>query len=185
MELCTVERGLGSSTLNILVDDEIQYIFQSKRKLFSKSVQFYDALTKSLLYQAKSRHLLGYVIIESQMYEINLKFLRPQFSRGIYGFVVEGMDFFWDFEYESHLRCFTTHDMGLVAQFFWKSSLLSSPFHSKAKPSAELDIRHSTSESESENMGLAQLVILRKVSESPAVRSIIIFTGLLLLKNSI
>ncbi|KAK9761092.1 hypothetical protein K7432_014260 [Basidiobolus ranarum] len=183
MELCTIERGIGSNTLNILVDNEIQYILKSKRKFLSKNTQFYDAPNRRLLYQAKSRGLLGYMSIKSQIYPIDMKFLRPKFSRGIYGFEVNGVDYFWDFEYASHLRCFTTHNMNLVAQYFWSSSLLPSPFHEGSGSSTELNLRHQANQKGFEK--LAQLVMLRKVSDSPVTKSIITFTGLLLLKNSI
>ncbi|KAK9761492.1 hypothetical protein K7432_013573 [Basidiobolus ranarum] len=183
MELCTVERGIGSNTLNILVDNEIQYVLKSKRKLLSKNTHFYDASNRKLLYQAKGRGLLGYMSIKSQIYAIDMKFLRPKFSRGIYGFEVNGVDYFWDFEYASHLRCFTTHNMNLVAQYFWSSSLSPSPFHQGSGSSTELKLRHQPHQKRFEP--LAHLVILRKGSDSPVARSIITFTGLLLLKNSI
>ncbi|ORX91215.1 hypothetical protein K493DRAFT_409427 [Basidiobolus meristosporus CBS 931.73] len=93
---------------------------------------------------AKSRRILGYDVIESQLYETDFKFLRPQFSHGIYGFEVDGMDFFWDFE----------------------PSISPSSLRANLKETTKLTVKQRPDESSAG--GLAQLVLLKKVSDTPS-----------------
>ncbi|KAK9763695.1 hypothetical protein K7432_009406 [Basidiobolus ranarum] len=134
------------------------YTMSLKKGLFGSKVRVYDSIAGKELFVAKSRAALGYIQIHSSCFETRLQFSRPASKSGIYGFEVHGIKYFWDYEHDSHLRCFTAFEKTLVAQFKYNV--------------------------DEDSKKIGQLVLTEQVAH-PHIQPFLILTALLFLKRKI
>ncbi|KAK9717933.1 hypothetical protein K7432_005849 [Basidiobolus ranarum] len=152
------------------------YIFKTVRHWYQrKSRILYSG--EQELFRAKKNRLLGFLNVSSKLLPQKFHFLIPRFDRGIYPFEIDGRRFFWDYEKNVYLRCFTMTEMELVGQIFWKEGIMPSI------SSASTNYRFSITSGDSETV--ARLVIVQDFAHITPICSTMIFTGLLLLNKSI
>ncbi|ORY02231.1 hypothetical protein K493DRAFT_386859 [Basidiobolus meristosporus CBS 931.73] len=137
---------------------QICYTMILKKCLFGSKVRVFDSIAGEELFIAKSRSLLGYIKIYSPCFSTRIKFSRPASKGGVYGLEVLGVKYFWDYEHDCYLRCFTATEKALVAQF---------------KYDAGEDCRK-----------IGRLVLTRQVTH-PHIQPLLILTALLFLKQKI
>ncbi|KAK9694698.1 hypothetical protein K7432_013322 [Basidiobolus ranarum] len=111
-----IELGANEEAI-IRTECQTCYTMILKKRFFGTKVRVYDSITGKELFIAKSRSLLGYIQISSPCSKTRLKFSRPASKGGVYGLEVQGVKYFWDYEHDSYLRCFTAMEKALVAQF--------------------------------------------------------------------
>ncbi|ORX91217.1 hypothetical protein K493DRAFT_379172 [Basidiobolus meristosporus CBS 931.73] len=171
-----IERIESPYTLQITSEDgDMTYVFKTVRHWYQRTrrILYHD---HEELFRAKKNRLLGFLNVSSKLLMLKYHFLIPRFDRGIYPFEVDGRRFFWDYEKNVFLRCFTMNDMELVGQIFWKQGTMSST-------ASTTNYRFSVTSRDSETV--ARLVVIQDFAHIPAICSTIIFTGLLLLNKSI
>ncbi|ORY02229.1 hypothetical protein K493DRAFT_346830 [Basidiobolus meristosporus CBS 931.73] len=99
------------------LDGKVKYAITTEKGFFSTTVTLKNLETEEILYVAKPRSTLGYIWITSERFRSKFQFAYPSSESGIFGFLLDGTLFFWDFQESKYLRCFTASKKKLVAQF--------------------------------------------------------------------
>ncbi|KAK9675044.1 hypothetical protein K7432_016705 [Basidiobolus ranarum] len=104
------------------LNGQVKYTVVTERGFFSTTVTLNNLETGETLYVAKPRSTLGYIWITSERFRSKLQFAYPSSESGIFGFLLDGTLFFWDYQERKYLRCFTASKKKLVAQFTFSYS---------------------------------------------------------------
>ncbi|KAK9761494.1 hypothetical protein K7432_013575 [Basidiobolus ranarum] len=158
------EKEKNSDNVIIRNGDSVHYIL--KRQLFGKKYTLTSGDSNSSLIRAVTHRAVGYITLKSMVFAIHFNLSFPKFPRGVYTFEIDGVQYLWDYEMGSHMRCFTVQDTKLVAQIFSNSM----------NPSEE------SGDSIAWN---ARLAMVKEVTVSSGTLALITMTGLLLMKKQI
>ncbi|ORX92195.1 hypothetical protein K493DRAFT_316706 [Basidiobolus meristosporus CBS 931.73] len=172
-ELVVFNCERSSDSVIIRRGDDVQY--HLKRQLFGKRYVLNAEHTKNTLIRAVTHKAVGYITLKSEIFSIHFNLSFPQFPRGVYTFEIDGVSYLWDYEMNSHLRCFTVKDMKLVAQFF------SNSFNAHRSHSSNI----SQEEPPKSNKWNARLAMVKDITPSSGTLALITMTGLLLMKKQI
>ncbi|ORX91216.1 hypothetical protein K493DRAFT_317431 [Basidiobolus meristosporus CBS 931.73] len=156
-----LEKEKGSDNVVIKKGDKTHYIL--KRQLFGKKYSLTSGESSNTLIRAVTHRAVGYITLKSDVFAIHFNLSFPKFPRGVYTFEIDGVQYLWDYEMNSHMRCFTVLDTKLVAQIFLNSN--------PSSPQAVLQN--------------AKLAMVKDVAVSSGALSLIVMTGLLLMKKQI
>ncbi|KAK9717934.1 hypothetical protein K7432_005850 [Basidiobolus ranarum] len=162
-----LDKKKGSDNVVIQKGNVTHYVL--KRQLFGKKYSLTSGESNNTLIRAVTHKAVGYITLKSDVFLIHFNLSFPKFPRGVYTFEIDGIQYLWDYEMNSHLRCFTVQDTKLVAQIF-SSAIVTSSLSQCFSNATQWN---------------AKLAMVKDVAVSSGALSLIIMTGLLLIKKQI
>ncbi|ORX92194.1 hypothetical protein K493DRAFT_338911 [Basidiobolus meristosporus CBS 931.73] len=160
-----------SHKMSVTVPGLTSYSLVEESNVFGKKYTFYDEVHQPM-YRIKDHRMLGYIDVSSTKFATHIRVVYPTSSHKTCNFHVGGVKYSWEFDGQ-HFKCYNTTDMIIVAQIYlenFENSL-------SKQPNAIAPINH--------HHTIAQLAIVPQAYFAESNQTLIIVTGLIILKHLI